>query len=173
MKKVLLLLFIQSALSSLVAAQKVEVNASGFFIKNKPVTKETTPAQLRELLGPPDTSFALTNIIWTYNKRGFYIYLNPADSSLKHITFNLVKHDQKFSPVRLFNGVFILYKNTLSRYTTLKKLMKMKSLRFEENPLHLNPAYTQNVKIFFEFDDAKKILRSIGVALVFRTGKPD
>ncbi len=168
-KKFLFTLYIIIATVLFTAAQKAEVTPDGFFIKNKPISKTTTPSELRDLLGIPDRVFSLTNIIWSYDKSGIYIYLNPADSSIKHISFDLVKHEQKFSPLKPFNGIFILHKTTTGRYTSLAKLMKMKSLRFEENPVWLNPAYTGNVKLYFEFDDNKKLLRSIGVALVFKS----
>jgi hypothetical protein len=54
---------------------------------------------------------------------------------------------------------------------SLSRLKRIKALEFGTDAVYLNPAYASYVKMYFEFDEAKKVLRHAGVALQFK--KPD
>ena len=149
-------------------AQKVEINNNGFFLKGKKVTKASTMVDIETIMGKPDKIFPLANIIWTYDNLGIYIYFAPGDSTLKHISFDLIKHDLKFSPANPFKGSFVIHNNLVGKRSSLSKLKKIKAVRFEENPVYLDPAYTSYVKIYFEFDAAKASLLYAGVSLNFK-----
>jgi hypothetical protein len=167
MKKTLLSVSL-FALFFIAAGQKVEINNSGFFIKGTKITKGSTMADIETLLGKADKISPLANIIWTYDSLGIYIYFGSKDSVLKHISFDLVKHDLKFSPATAFKGFILVHKNVVNKASSLARLKKIKTLRFDGEPAYLNQAYTSYVKIFFEFDDAKTVLRNAGVALDFK-----
>ncbi|MDQ6609391.1 MAG: hypothetical protein M3Y85_06190 [Bacteroidota bacterium] len=151
-----------------IKAQKVEINDKGFFINRHKISRETTMAGIDSLIGKPDRVSLLANIIWTYDNLGIFIYFSPQDSALKHIGFDMVKRDLKFSPLTPFKGSFIMHNNKITTAWSLARLKRIKALKFEENPVYLQPAYTGYLKIYFEFDEANAALKSSGVTLDFK-----
>jgi hypothetical protein len=149
-------------------AQKVEVNSNGFFVNRHKITRESTMAVIDSLLGRPDRIFSLANTIWTYDSLGLFVYFAAQDSSVKQVSFDLMKRSLKFSPATAFAGRFVIHNNLISSAWSLARLKRIKALKFEENVVYLNPAYTSYVKMYFEFDDLKKTLRYAGVALSFK-----
>lgn len=149
-------------------AQKVDINSNGFFVNRHKITKETTMAAIDSLIGKPDRVSYLANTIWTYDSLGMFLYFAIGDSTLKQIGFDLVKRNLKFSPASPFTGRFVIYDNLIKPGWSLEKLKRIKSLKFVESGGYQNPAYVSYVKTFFEFDEAKKVLRYAGVALKFK-----
>jgi hypothetical protein len=168
MKKIVLFACLIFSLVFTVTAQKVEVNSKGFFINRHKITRETTMAVIDSLIGKPDRIFLLANTIWTYDSLGLFVYFAPQDSSLKQVSFDLVKRALKFSPATPFAGRFVIHDNLITSAWSLARLKRIKSLKFEENVVYLSPAYTSYVKMYFEFDETKKVLRYAGVALEFK-----
>jgi hypothetical protein len=171
MKKKLLTVCLVFSFVFSVCAQKVEVNSKGFFLNRHKITRETRMAVIDSLLGKPDRVFSLANTIWTYDSLGLFIYFAVNDSSLRQVSFDLVKRGLRFSPVTPFTGRFVIYNNLITSAWSLSRLKRIKALEFGTDTVYLNPAYASYVKMYFEFDEAKKVLRHAGVALQFK--KPD
>ena len=165
MKKIVLVLCLIFSFVLSVPAQKIEVNEKGLFINKQKITKQTTMAVIDSLIGKPDRVSLLANTIWTYDNLGLFIYFANQDSFIKHVSFDLLKRDLQFSPAKPFKGSLVIHKNRITTVWSLARLQRIKALKFAEG-VSLNPvAYTPNLRLFFEYDEAKKALRNVGVAL--------
>jgi hypothetical protein len=168
--KNLLLFLLLSALFTLHAnAQKAEINEKGFFIQGKLLTKNSTTADLRKLLGAPDRITQGMRTIWTYDAKGIFVHVFDRDSTVDGVTFFLSPTTPgEVNPVKSYKQPLLMFGKPVQMTTSLSLLKQNKGLHFKPHPIYLDPATTSSVELFFTFDDAKQLIKEINVNLNYK-----
>jgi hypothetical protein len=109
-------------------AQKIEVDSTNILTYNgKKVTLNLTLDELKKVFGKPDKITLKHNIIWTYDKLGFMVYVKPETFKINNITINFKKESFDFSPKELFKGELIIYSTNVTEFTNFNELKSIES----------------------------------------------
>ncbi|WP_132795864.1 DUF7738 domain-containing protein [Tenacibaculum skagerrakense] len=109
-------------------AQKIEVDSTNILTYNgKKVTLDLTPDELKKVFGKPDRITLKHNIIWTYDKLGFMVYVKPETFKINNITINFKKESFDFSPKELFKGELIIYGSNITEFTNFIELKSIET----------------------------------------------
>ena len=81
-------------------SQKIEINSNGLYINSNKISKQVDPSLIEDILGTPDRISLKFNTIWTYDKLGIRVYIEPNSGKVTSISLDFVK------PIVCFYFVF-------------------------------------------------------------------
>lgn len=166
MKRTLLILTL--LVVSFSNAQKIEIDSTNILTYNgEKVTLDLTRDELKEMFGKPDRITLKHNIIWTYDKLGFMVYIKPKTLKINNITINFKKESFDFSPKEKFKGELIIYGSKVTEYTNFNGL---KSIETKAKKRNMGNVYgirsLKHSMWFFKSEKIKSELSSCEINLI-------
>ena len=159
-----LLIILILLISTAVFSQKIEIADNGLFINSNRITEQTSPLDIQNILGKPDRKYLKYNTIWTYDKLGLKIYIDPSTENLKSISIDFKQKNFDFSPKEIYSGELIIYEFYITKYTPIESLMKIRELKFEESYGQIFSATTSYLTLTLEYFESKYKLEGIGIS---------
>jgi len=145
-------------------SQKIEINSNGLYINSNKISKQVDPSLIEDILGTPDRISLKFNTIWTYDKLGIRVYIEPNSGKVTSISLDFVKEDYDFSPKNPFSGEMKIYKYYISSMSPFVSVKQIPELRFESSPFPVYKASTKKLKLIFQYLESINRLEALGIS---------
>ena len=163
--KFMILILLYSFCIKTASSQKFEINANGFFINSQKITRATTRADLRTLLGNPEQmKIGINTIAGFYHTLGVKIYFHAVDSFASSVSLYFVILSGKFAVKSTFSGSILVFGNEITNATSLSDVLKIKELNVDTKT-GLPIANVADFRILFLQPNEMRTLQSIAFLL--------